>query len=775
MTWTTSAAVGSPRQAPLLAPDSSLQRLDGGAWKSSGERACFSVGSGLRGARWAAGWYRLCCTLRTNDTTVLAPCLYPVYASGGEGETQIGLPHPDANGLIDTLVLFKHDVSRLRFSPVQGASQFELPDFSLRKVGRGTALWSMLGPVEGERGGRAARSLGFARLAARSGLSQAADASYRDYLRRTSPAGSDDYAAWVARFDTLSADRMHALRERAALLAERGPCISILLPVYQTHERWLRRCIESVIGQVYGRWQLCIVDDASPDARVLEVVREYAELDSRIVVTRRATNGHIALASNTALDMANGEYIGLLDHDDELRPHALLEMAQAIVDDPDVALLYSDEDKLDASGQRYDPYFKPDFDPDLLRGQNYICHFTVVRTDLVRSIGGFRAGFEGSQDHDLVLRCTERLAPSQVRHVPKVLYHWRAIQGSTALSRDAKDYASAAGARAVGEHLERRYPSARVEELSHGHFRVHWPLPAPMPMVTLVIPTRDKVDLLRTCVESILDRSTYAALELLVVDNQSSDAAALAYLRALEGRDRVRVLRYDRPFNYSALNNWAVSQSAGDVIGLINNDIEVITADWLEEMVSQAVRPEVGAVGAMLYYPDDNIQHAGVVLGIHGVAAHIYAGMPKGYPGHGGRARVAQTLSAVTGACLLVRRAAYDQVGGLDPKLAVAFNDIDFCLRLRQAGYRNVWTPFAELYHHESASRGSEDTEEKKQRFAAEVNLMLQRWGYCLAADPAYNPNLSLSDKSSKLASPPRAHPRQAPTDALPSILNKSS
>src|SRR5690606_11790335 len=492
----------------------------------------------------------------------------------------------------------------------------------------------------------------------------------------------------------------------------------------------------------YPRWELCIADDASPDPRVAAVVREYADRDPRIRFVRREANGHISAASNSALALAQGEFVALLDHDDELRPHALLEMAEAIAAGAGLGLVYSDEDKLDAEGRRYDPYFKPDFDPDLLRGQNYVCHFTPIRTDLVRAVGGFRKGFEGSQDHDLILRCSERLRPEQVRHVPKVLYHWRAIPGSTALSREAKDYASSAGARAVGEHLGRTQPGARVEELSHGHFRVRWPLPSPPPKVSLVVPTRDRVELLRTWVESILERSTYPAFELVVVDNQSSDPAALDYLRQLEGRERVRVLRYDAPFNYSAINNWAAGQCDGEVIGLVNNDIEAITPDWLEEMVSQAMRPEAGAVGAMLYYPDDTIQHAGVVLGVHGVAAHMYAGMPRGYPGHGGRARVAQSLSAVTGACLLVRRSLWPQVGGLDETLAVAFNDIDFCLRLVKAGYRNVWTPFAELYHHESASRGSEDTEEKKQRFAREVELMQRRWGERLPCDPSYNPNL---------------------------------
>lgn len=686
----------------------------------------------------------------------MLPHLLVAYPHGLDGDAQISLPTPDAHGRIRSLVLLKYDVASLQFCPTFGSAWFRMQEFSLRRISRTRALIHLLGLATGELQGGPARWSEYLTDAAKRGLSPATDTLYRDYRRRQLRNQPGDYAGWAARFDTITADIGVELAARANRLGADAPSISVLVPVYQTPERWLRKCIESVVHQVYQRWQLCIVDDASPDERVMTVLQEYAAWDHRIAVVRREANGHISEASNSALAVAEGEFVALLDHDDELRPHALLEMAEAIVARPDLELVYSDEDKVDAKGYRFDPYFKPDFDPDLLRSQNYVCHLTVIRTDLVRRVGGFRVGFEGSQDHDLILRCTEQLQPGQIRHIPKVLYHWRAIEGSTALSRGAKDYASSAGARAVDEHLVRRHPGARVEELSHGHYRVRWPLPASPPKVSLVIPTRDKLDLLRICVDSILAKTSYPSYEVVIVDNQSTDPAALEYLDRI-GRDgRVRVLRYDAPFNYSAINNWAIGQCDGEVIGLVNNDIEVISPDWLEEMVSHALRPDVGAVGAMLYYPDDTIQHAGVVLGVHGVAAHRYAGMPRGYPGHGGRAKVAQELSAVTGACLLVRHEVFDQVGGLDESLQVAFNDIDFCLRLRQAGYRNIWTPFAELYHRESASRGSEDSEEKQRRFAGEVELMHQRWGTALLDDPAYNPNLSLESRHSELAIPPR-------------------
>ncbi|QOW21677.1 glycosyltransferase family 2 protein [Novilysobacter avium] len=747
LVWTIAPDTHQRPQTVELVPDVNLtSRRDGvfTEWKAVGERACFTAELRDPLERIPAGWYEITGSMSAREDAVVAPCLYPVYARGADGEARIALPTSGGNGRIRALVLFKHDVTALGFSMGRGPLRFRMGDFAVRRIARVRALRRMLESTADAPGGLASRSIRFIRQSLRDGVSRAADTLYRDYRRRVVPAGADSYDGWVARFDTLTAERMDELRCRAIAITPEGRLISILLPVYQTPERWLRRCIESVLDQAYSKWQLCIVDDASPNPRVMEIVQEYAQTDFRIRVMRRDRNGHISEASNSALGLASGDYVSLLDHDDELRPHALLEVAEEIGRHPDAGLLYSDEDKIDAEGRRFDPYFKPDFDSDLLRSQNYICHLTTIRAELMREVGGFRKGFEGSQDHDLILRCVERLQPGQVRHIPKVLYHWRAIPGSTALTRDAKDYASSAGARAVAGHLDRQHPGARAEELSHGHYRVHWPLPAIPPKVSLIIPTRDKVELLRMCVESIVSKTTYPDYEIVVVDNQSSEPGALAYLAELEGRERVMVLRYDAAFNYAAINNWAASQCAGEVIGLVNNDIEVISPEWLEELVSQAMRPDVGAVGAMLYYPNDTIQHAGVVLGIHGVAAHIYSGLPRGYPGHGGRARVAQSLSAVTGACLMVRREVFDQVGGLDEQLQVAFNDIDFCLRVREAGYRNIWTPFAELYHHESASRGSEDTEEKKQRFAREVDLMRQRWGAQLLRDPAYNVNLSL-------------------------------
>jgi glycosyltransferase involved in cell wall biosynthesis len=536
--------------------------------------------------------------------------------------------------------------------------------------------------------------------------------------------------------------------------------ISVLLPTFNTPEVWLRRCLDSVLAQSYPHWELCIADDASTQPQVRHVLEAYAARDDRIRVTWRDRNGHISAASNSALAMARGDHIALLDHDDELHPQALALMAAALQRHPQWRMAYSDEDKLDTEGRRYDPYFKPDWNPDLFFGQNCISHLGVYERALVNAVGGFREGLEGSQDWDLALRCIERLRPDQIGHVPHVLYHWRAVQGSTAQGVDQKSYAHDAGLRAVREHFDRlgRADTVVMEiEGRLGMFRVRHPLPSILPLISIVIPTRDQVRLLRQCIESILSRTSYANYEIVIVDNQSIEDATLNYFDELAAEPRVRVLPHDQPFNYSQINNAAIRQCRGELVCLLNNDIEIITADWLEEMASQALRPHVGAVGAMLYYPGGTIQHAGVITGVHGVAAHPYSGMPKGYPGQMSRTLLTQSLSAVTAACLVVRRAVYLEVGGLDETLAVAFNDVDFCLRLRACGYTNIWTPFAELYHHESASRGHEDTPEKTARFRREVEQMKRRWGNVLEHDPAYNPNLTLAGEPFTLAFPPRA------------------
>lgn len=562
------------------------------------------------------------------------------------------------------------------------------------------------------------------------------------------------YKLWVEQFDTLSEDDSAALEAGIESLASR-PLVSVLMPVYNPNLAWLVEAIDSVRKQIYPHWQLCIADDASTDPGVGELLRAYAVMDHRIVVDIRSRNGHISACSNSALALATGEWITLLDHDDLLTADALLRMVMAINLHPSARLLYSDEDKIDEFGERSDPYFKCDWNADLFYSQNMISHLGVYHSPLVHAAGGFREGYEGSQDYDLALRCIERLDPQQIHHVPRVLYHWRIHAESTANGPAAKPYAALAGERALNDHFRRIGVAAEVTATQAG-YRVRYRMPE-LPLVTVIIPTHNAARLLRRCVESVIERTTYPHYEILIVDNRSDDPEALAYLRALAARPNVRLEHDDRPFNYSAINNTAVRSAKGTVLALLNNDVEVINGDWLDEMVSHALRPGVGAVGAKLLYSDDTIQHAGIILGVHGIAGHAHRFVDRNSAGYCGRAALVQSFSAVTAACLVVRKDLYEKVGGLNEEvLGVACNDVDFCLRLGQAGYRTVWTPYAELYHHESATRGFDTTPEKLERSAMENAYMREHWQDLLADDPFYSPNLSLDIEDFSFAWPPR-------------------
>jgi GT2 family glycosyltransferase len=565
------------------------------------------------------------------------------------------------------------------------------------------------------------------------------------------------YRRWIRKFDRLSSQDVQAIIDATTGLPYR-PLLSVLMPVYNTDERWLRAAITSVQDQLYANWELCIADDHSPDPRVGEVLREVAARDARIKVRFREVNGHISAASNSALALASGEFIVLLDHDDELPRHALAAVVHELNRHPDADIVYSDEDRLDQSGRRYAPYFKPDWNPELFYGQNLISHLGVYRTSLVRRVGGFREGYEGSQDYDMALRVVEQTEPRRIRHIPYILYHWRAIPGSAALGVEQKSYAHDAARLAVHDHFTRIGLRATCEPAPDVpyHQRVRYSLPDPPPHVTIVIPTKDRVDLLSRCVGSITSRSTYPSFDIVIVDNGSIEAASLAWFEQARTDPRVSVLRVDEPFNFSRLNNLAAARARGPMLCFLNNDTEVISPGWLEEMVSLAVREDVGAVGAMLYYPDDTVQHAGVVLGLGGVASHAHRGLRRGAPGSYGRAALTQAMSAVTAACMVIRRAVFDGVGGFDETLAVAYNDVDLCLRIGARGLRNVWTPFAELYHFELVSRGDDTQGTGRPRFLAESRLMHERWKELLTADPYYNPNLSLSRADFALAYPPR-------------------
>jgi GT2 family glycosyltransferase len=569
----------------------------------------------------------------------------------------------------------------------------------------------------------------------------------------------DQYPEWIARYDTISDDDRLLMQEHIEKMSYK-PTFSVLMPVYNVPETYLRQAIDSVRSQVYPYWQLCIADDNSPNAAVREVIKEYAALDPRIVYVFRTTNGHISQATNSAAELATGEFLAFLDNDDEIREHALYMMARELEKHPDADLIYSDEDKITPDGVRHDPYFKSDWNPELLLCHNCICHFTAVRASRYQQVGGLRKECNGAQDWDLALRISEVTTRDKIRHIPHILYHWRVIEGSTAKETAAKPYVTAAQIRAVSEHLERKGDSgAKVESIPElSMLRVRYATPNPQPLVSLIVPTFNQYQLLSQCVEGILNGTSYKNIELIIVDNRSNDPRTLEYLSEIPTKDsRVKVVRDDGAFNFSRINNDAVKHAKGAILGFVNNDIQVIRPDWLDEMVANLVRKDIGAVGARLLFPNGTVQHAGVITGIGGVAGHQFKNISVGSLGYFCRAILPQNLSAVTAACMLVHTEVFKKVGGFDQEsLAVAFNDIDLCLKIRESGYLIVYTPYAELLHHESVSRGYEDSPEKKARFAREFRAMQERWGDKLLSDPYYNPNFKLENVGYELGRPPK-------------------
>jgi len=553
-------------------------------------------------------------------------------------------------------------------------------------------------------------------------------------LRRVN-SSTTDYASCIQRNDTLTMVDVNAIVQHIPQLPFK-PVLSILMPVFNPPVDFFVTALDSMLAQYYPHWELCIADDASTDSHIQEIIDRYVIKDTRIKAVYRPVNGQTSAALNSALALATGEFVVLMDQDDVLPAHALYHLAVEINRYPDVALIYSDEDKIDGFGFRSDPYFKSDWNPDLFYAQNMFSHLGAYRTSLVREVGGFRLGFEDAQNYDLTLRCVAHLSADQIRHIPRVLYHQR-------IQDDVNATTTLAGHQALQDHFFGTTTKVETTEVT-GLYRVRYTLPGQLPLVTLIIPTRDQVDMLKKCVESLQTKTDYPNFEVLVMDNQSSDPTALKYLATLGEDSRFKVIPYDAPFNYSAINNYAVTLAQGEIIGLVNNDIEAIHADWLHEMVSHVLRPEVGAVGAKLLYSDGSIQHAGVILGLGGLAGHGHKFLDGKKNGYFGRANLTQTLSAVTAACLLVRKSLYERVGGLDEQnLTVAYNDVDFCIKIREAGYRNIYTPYATLYHHESISRGQENTPEKQARFMREFTFMQNKWGDLLKTDPYYNPNLT--------------------------------
>jgi glycosyltransferase involved in cell wall biosynthesis len=568
----------------------------------------------------------------------------------------------------------------------------------------------------------------------------------------------EDYDAWIGQYDTLEESNRQVIADHIVSFAN-PPVFSVVMPVYNTRPDLLRATIESVSVQLYPYWELCIADDASTTPLIPLLLSEAQIRDPRVKFVRRSVNGHISAATNSALALATGDYVAFLDHDDLLSERALYEFAAAVVAHPDTDILYSDQDQIDDDGRRSNPFFKPDWDPDLLLGQNYVNHLVAYRRTILESLGGLRPGFDGSQDYDLILRASRQT--EQIRHIPSVLYHWRrGVRAAASFSETWLDQCIDAAHRAVHDHLAELGTPGVVEAAPRAPMwnRVRFEIPAPAPSVSVVIPTRDRPDLLERCLDGLLRRTRYQPTEILILDNDSREVSTQQLLdRITQVYDHVRVIPFPGPFNYSAMNNAALQAVTGEIVVLLNSDIDVIDLDWLGEMVSHAIRPGVGLVGAKLLYGDCRVQHAGIVLGPGKSLVHVQRLASREDSGYVGQLVLTRTYSAVTAACLAARREVLLEIGGFDAiNLPVAFSDVDLCLRAGDYGYRIVWTPFAELFHLEGASRGTDERPEHRDRMARELDHLYLTWKTVIENDPFHNPNLAFGWEETRIPAPPR-------------------
>ena len=730
------------RGSCLIEPVHQLTLNPDGSFTSTGEDPQFRVqhasGSIPR------GWVRVSFDVLETDAP-LYPILYTGTDSNMSNAVELRLDAVET-GQACQIVRVSDGAEAVRFDPTNREARFAIAEFRLKKVSRRKALMELLrrSPHGIFRTLSDIRRQGFEPI-------------WDGVFANTSTRRDNHYSSWVEDCDQLKENDIQKIKEHLERL-DYKPLMSIIMPTYNTRSEFLKAAIDSVIAQIYPHWELCIADDASSKPKTKALLDKYQQLDERIKVVFRPVNGHISAASNSALELATGDFTILMDHDDLIPVHALYMVAVELNAHPDADVIYSDEDKVDEQGNRYDPHFKSDWNFEMFCSMNMINHLGVYRTSLLRDVGGFREGYEGSQDYDLALRVIAKTTSDRIRHIPFVLYHWRVFQTSGSYSTDFLDNAVSASSRALADYFQNIGEQVQVTKGYASYNRVIRPIPDPAPLVSLLIPTRDRVDLLRGCVDGLLHRTNYTNIEILILDNESSEPETHSYFGSLSGDQRVRILKFTGPFNFSAINNFGVAHASGSIIGFINNDIEVSGPEWLREMVAHAVRPNVGAVGAKLLYADGTLQHGGVIVGIGGVAGHSHKHARGQEAGYFSRIQIPQYLSAVTAACLLMRRTCFDEIGGFDEQnLAVAFNDIDLCMKIRAAGYDIVWTPFAELYHLESASRGTDIAPEKAERFAREVMYMRSRWGDVLDNDPYYSPNLSITHEDFSLAFPSRA------------------
>jgi GT2 family glycosyltransferase len=579
-------------------------------------------------------------------------------------------------------------------------------------------------------------------------------------LARTAEARKQDYQKWFKRHYPRKKELIGQHKEQQAFKSR--PLISLLMPTYNTDNKHLQECLDSVINQSYDNWELCIADDTSIDASVRTIIKEYAQKDQRIKYVFRQENGHICKASNSALELAGGEYVALLDHDDMLWPNALYEVVKLVNEHPDAKFIYSDEDKLDETGKKHvDPFFKPDWSYDFLRSVNYITHFAVLDRKLVKKLGGFRPGYEGAQDWDLFLRASREL--DYVYHVPTILYSWRKSENSTAQRPSSKDYAYVNQKKALEEDIRSRGLKANLSwQIPFSMWRVDYQF-NDEPLVSIVIPTKDQYDFIRRCLDSIRDKTIYKNFELVIVDTGSTDNRVWALYDTYKSLGKsTRVVKWDKkPFNFAAACDFGADHARGEYLLFLNNDTEVISSSWLQDMVGYARQEDVGAVGCKLFYPDGKLQHAGIILGVGGqngtpgIAGHFFPAFidnPPQDPAQLTYVGGTRNFTAVTAACVMVSKAKFEKVGGFDPTFQIAFNDVDFCLKLLDAGFRNIYLPHVTLYHHESISVGQPGSKQRNLTvFAKEINLMLKKWKPLIENDPFYHPEFRKDVASARL------------------------
>ncbi|WP_241510384.1 glycosyltransferase family 2 protein [Burkholderia seminalis] len=726
-------------------------------WTSTGDHPVFDLELEGTGEVVPSGWVYVESRMIRRGAHLVAR-LYVDTGSGFSDAESFVIPAA-RSGNIKQVIRIPRNTRRLRLSPMRGEGAVRLEFFRITKISNVERVarmveWTIGDIIKFRDVGRARKyNITLRRLLTDlSGV-------YADCAKLRFHSAPLDYRSYVEKFDVLRQSDIASIRRHIYYFKKR-PLISILIRVRGASLEYLESAIQSIFTQIYGNWELCIAVDDVDVSEVAQFLKSISEKDNRVKIVFMSSGGYASIAVNAALGLATGDFSTTLGQNDVLSPLALYLIALKVNEVDDLNIIYSDNDEIDGRGIRGNVRFKSSWNPDLFFSSDMVSRSAAYRTSLLREIGGFRVEYEGGQDIDLALRCVKNSTPSQISHIPRVLYHFRQF-GETGLTDSyAEGDACNAKERALSEFFQGQ-PGVKVSrgELA-GTYRVRYPIPAPAPKVTVIIPTRDGGLLLKKCILSIFDGTTYENLEIVVVDNQSKDRETVDFLQSLSLKGNVTVLKYDFPFNYSAINNFAEKHASGDVLCFLNDDVEAIESDWLREMISHALRPDIGAVGAKLLYADGFVQHAGVVMGIGGFASHAHRLYPATHPGYVGRAALVQNFSAVTGACLVMRREVFREVGGFDEEnLPVAFNDVDLCLRVREAGYRVVWTPYAVLHHFESYSRGDDQmSAEKRARFNREKRFMLSRWKTDQLDDPYYNQNLTLDREDFTIADFPRMY-----------------